>query len=128
MWLKIGIPAWDDFFDKGNALSGKITDIKNGLYDSRLFIYKKTKIHYLKPPHNNMLEALKVYLWTLSALNDGKINEACKPKIVFEAPFLTLSVGKGDAKMQKMMNCFVNWLVAALKSALELPDIDKELD
>ena len=67
-----------------------------------------------------MLEALKVYFWTLSALNDGAINEACKPKIVFESPFLTLSVGKGDTKMQKIMNCFINWLIAALTSALEL--------
>ena len=80
-------------------LAGKITKIKNGLYDSRLYVYKKTKIHYLKAPHNNMLEALMVYFWTLSALNDGDINNACTPKIVLEEPYLTLSVGKGDAKM-----------------------------
>jgi hypothetical protein len=46
-----------------------------------------------------MLEAFRVFLWTLSAVNDGKIMDACKPKIIFSSPFLTISVGKGDANL-----------------------------
>jgi hypothetical protein len=43
-----------------------------------------------------MIEAFKIFLWSLSAVNDGKLMEACKPKIIFSDPYLTLSVGKGN--------------------------------
>lgn len=45
---------------------------------------------------------------------------------MFKALFFTLSVYDG-AEMQKIMNRFVIWLIAAVKNLLELPYIDKEI-
>lgn len=41
---------------------------------------------------------------------------ACKPKIMLSEPYLTMNVGKASKeKYQKLMDCFVKWLFAALK-------------
>lgn len=66
-WTSIGLPKWDDFFNDGNKLASEIKSVKNGLRDSRNFIFRKLKIYYLKPPKDNMLEAFKVFCWAISA-------------------------------------------------------------
>jgi len=54
------------------------------------------------------------------------IYEICNTKIKFKALIYTLPVHDG-AEMQKIMNWFVIWLIAAVKNLLELPYIDKEI-
>lgn len=42
-----------------------------------------------------MTDAFKIFLWSVSAYNDARIMDVCKPKIVKESPYLIIDVGKG---------------------------------
>lgn len=61
-------------------------------------IYYILGLYYFKNPKDiNLYEALKVFLWSVSAQNEGQIVEVCQPGFVMSSPYFTIKVGKGNS-------------------------------
>lgn len=63
--LLIGIPKWDQFFGTVYKCSGNVAQLKGALVDRKHKIFYYLDLYKLK--EFDICEALKIFLWTLSA-------------------------------------------------------------
>jgi len=78
---------------------------------------------YIKP-EANMGDALKVFLASVAAYNDGALN---RDEIAFkgEEPYLIVKLGKAEDEkfMRKIRDDFTTWAFTVLKGLLKLPEL-----
>lgn len=57
-------------------------------------MYEISAVSYLKEPPN-LMDAVKVWLWALSANNGGNILK-CKPSISISAPYIEIDIPNSE--------------------------------
>ena len=67
-------------------------NLRSGFEDSLETMQDISSVNFLKTP-GNLVDCVKVWVWTLSANNEGDISK-CKPSVTKEAPYLDVDLGK----------------------------------
>lgn len=79
---------------------------------------------FKEPSARNMYDALKIFLWSVAAYNNGKILEVCKPQFMMTPPFFQISVGETvNRRLQLAANIIVDYIKAVLMTAPKIPDL-----
>jgi len=109
------LPAFDDFFKSAGELLKKAEEIREPIAEAMIQMEEACDIDgLLHVPESPLFEATKIFLWSVAAANNGKI-EALKLNISEKDPWITLDEGVVTPEQRAFLDPLKRWL-EALKS------------
>jgi len=113
------IPQYDEFFKKAHETLEICEELREGLEDAPEEMIESTDVDALLPTPGNLLEALKVFLWSVSATNDGQLSKA-KFEFTHEAPFAGFDNNYLYVEQVDFKTPFNKWLKTIVDAPLKV--------
>jgi len=123
---KTNIPKYDEFFDKAHETLKICEELRHGLQDCPDEMIESTDVDALIPTPGNLLEALKVFLWSVSATNDGQVSKA-KFEFSGEAPFATFDNNYLYVEQVDFKNPFNEWLKTLIEGPIKIVKLVEDI-
>jgi len=116
------IAQYDEFFNKASETLKICEEIRDGCFECPLEMIEATDVDGMLPEPGNLLEALKVFLWSVSATNEGKFTTA-KMDFFEEPPFASFDTGYLYVEQVDFQRPFEKYLKTLVDAPLKVVDL-----
>ena len=117
---EVSLSKFKEFFEAAKEVLKQCEDIREGLEDSREIVIDKTGVNSLVKPE--FLDAVRVFVWSISSVNEGKILQA-KPCITEVIPYLDLDRSNLKEDQIEILNALQKFLNTASTAPLKVPNL-----
>ena len=122
---ELSIPKFNEFFDNVKIVLEMCEEIREGLQDNREDAIQGTDVDWLQEV--KFLEAVRVFLWSISSSNEGNINKA-GITTKESSPYFDLDRTNLYVEQVLVLEDIQKFLAAITTGIPKIPDIVKKLE
>jgi len=124
----IGIPKFDEFFKQASELLKQAEELRAPLQDSMEFLIESCDVDALtSKPESELLEAFKVWMWSLAACNGGKL-ENIKIAVLEKEPYINMDESKISIEGGDFLEHMKKWKETIISSPPKIEELVKSLE
>jgi len=125
---KCAIPKFDEFFESASKVLKAAEELREPLQDCMEFMVEACDVDALtSKPKSELLEAFKVWLWSVSACNDGKLAN-CKIEFSEKEPYIIVDESKIGIDQADFTDNMKKWKDTIVKAPKEVEELIKQCE